>query len=86
MKKLILILTVLFLTGCSFEKTINKYAENESIEICNFYTPEQNGNKDTWYMESVTGHYYFKQNYDLNQDGIVIAVFVNSEFDRVEDN
>jgi len=81
MKKLILL--SLLLTACT---DTSKYLPNESIEYCNFYTPEQNGNKDTWYMESVTGHYYFKQNYDLNQDGIVIAVFVNSEFDRVEDN
>ena len=53
---------------------------------CNFYTPSQCGNPSTWYMESVTGHYYFQHNYDINQDGIVIAVFVNSELDRVEDN
>ena len=81
MKKLILL--SLLLTACT---DTSKYLPNESIEYCNFYTPEQNGNKDTWYMETVTGHYYFKQNYDLNQDGIVIAVFVNSNFVRVEDN
>lgn len=84
MKKLILI--ILLLTGCTHQVDTPKYSPNESIEYCNFYTPPQCGNPNTWYMESVTGHYYFKQNYDLNQDGIVIAVFVDGNFDRVEDN
>ena len=76
----------MFLTGCSSEKTINTYAENQSIEICDFYTPEQNGNEGIWYMKSCTDHYFFKENFDINNDGKVIAVFVNSNFDRVEDN